>query len=364
MLPLRIERTLLQRQGYKFEIEYVKNESNISDFISRYPIQNKRQIDENIYEKYLNFVTTTAVWKSLTINDISTATKHKKFLQNLCQRNENNDWNLLEKLNFDNETFNLLKRYSKFKDTLKINLDNDIILKDNPIILPEIFHKTSVKLAYIGHQGVPKTKALMRHKVFFLGIGNAIENKITNCVPCQATGWTNSLSVVQPTKIPEKVWDTVNIDYLGPSPNGKYVLAMIDQRSRYPVIAVTSSTSAISLIKILTQVFSQCGLPLKIISDNGPPFTSCELKSCFLKHSIQRQKIMPLWPQANGEMKRFMEPLTKVIRAAYIERKEWVTGLHEFVFAYRVTPHSFTNISPADLIIPSQKLLINLTILT
>ena len=61
MLPLRIERMLLQRQDYKFEIEYVKNESNISDFISRYPIQNKRQIDENIYEKYLNFVTTTAV---------------------------------------------------------------------------------------------------------------------------------------------------------------------------------------------------------------------------------------------------------------------------------------------------------------
>ena len=160
-LPLRIERMLLQLQGYEFEIEYVKSESNISDFISRHLIQDKRQIDENIYEKYVNFVTTTAVPKSLTIDDISTATKQDKFLQNLRQRIENNDWNLLEKLNFDNETFNLLKRYRKFKDTLTINLDNDIILKDNRIILPEIFHKTSVKLAHIGHQGIQKTKALM-----------------------------------------------------------------------------------------------------------------------------------------------------------------------------------------------------------
>ena len=44
-LPLRIERMLLQVQGYEFEIEYVKSESNISDFISRHPIQDKRQIE-------------------------------------------------------------------------------------------------------------------------------------------------------------------------------------------------------------------------------------------------------------------------------------------------------------------------------
>ena len=141
-LPLRIERMLFQLQGYEFEIEYVKSESNIPDFIRRHPIQNKRQIDKNIYKKYVNFVTTTAIPKSLTIDDISTATEQNKFLQNLCQRIENNNWNLLKKLNFDNETFNLIKQYRQFKDTLTINLDNDIILKDNRIILPEI----SIKL--------------------------------------------------------------------------------------------------------------------------------------------------------------------------------------------------------------------------
>ena len=44
-----------------------------------------------------------------------------------------------------------------------------------------------------------------------------------------------------------------------------------------------------------------------------------------------------------------MQPLTKVIRAAYIERKDWVAALHEFVFTYHVIPHSSTNIPPADL---------------
>ena len=44
-----------------------------------------------------------------------------------------------------------------------------------------------------------------------------------------------------------------------------------------------------------------------------------------------------------------MQPLTKVICAAYIECKDWVAALHEFVFTYCVTPHSSTNIPPADL---------------
>ena len=44
-----------------------------------------------------------------------------------------------------------------------------------------------------------------------------------------------------------------------------------------------------------------------------------------------------------------MQPLTKDIRATYIERKDWVAALHESVFAYCVTRHSSANIPPADL---------------
>ena len=58
---------------------------------------------------------------------------------------------------------------------------------------------------------------------------------------------------------------------------------------------------------------------------------------------------MLLWPQADGEIKRFIQPLTKVICAAYIERKDSIAALCEFVFVYRVIPHTSINIPPADL---------------
>ena len=79
--------------------------------------------------------------------------------------------------------------------------------------------------------------------------------------------------------MPEKVWETINIDHLGPLPNGKYCLVLIDQRSRYPVVAFTTSIDATSLMKVLENVFAQYGLPDILITDNGPPFSSTNVRN-------------------------------------------------------------------------------------
>ena len=44
-----------------------------------------------------------------------------------------------------------------------------------------------------------------------------------------------------------------------------------------------------------------------------------------------------------------MKPMMKVIQSAYIEQNNWENALQEFLFSYRVTPHSSTQIPPADL---------------
>ena len=54
-------------------------------------------------------------------------------------------------------------------------------------------------------------------------------------------------------------------------------------------------------------------------------------------------------PQANREIERFMKPMMKVIQSAYIEQNDWENALQEFLFSYRVTPHSSTQIPPANL---------------
>ena len=99
----------------------------------------------------------------------------------------------MDKKQCDVETLKLFKQYQKFKELLTVNSQYDIILKDNHIVLPTIFHRITVKLGHIGHHGVQKTRALMRSKVFFICMDKAIEDKMNNCIACQ--------SMDQPTKL-------------------------------------------------------------------------------------------------------------------------------------------------------------------
>ena len=175
-----------------------------------------------------------------------------------------------------------------------------------------------------------------------------VEQVVEKCISCQATGDPNQPEPIQPTETPKAVWDTVHIDYLGPLPlSNKYVLVIIDQRSRYPEIEFLSSTSATQLITALHRVFATYGNPHKVVTDNGPPFQSKTLREFMDAQGIQHHRITPLWPQVNGQVERFNRPLMKAIKAACIEGKDMQTSCYNFLASYRATPHPATKIAPA-----------------
>ena len=102
---------MLQLQGYDFDIKYVKTEENISDYISRHPDPEQKLIESTEVDKYVNFVTSTAVPKSFTLENVTTATKQDKVLQILKPTILNNEWKSMDKKQYDVETLNLLKQY-------------------------------------------------------------------------------------------------------------------------------------------------------------------------------------------------------------------------------------------------------------
>ena len=150
--------------------------------------------------------------------------------------------------------------------------------------------------------------------------------------------------------LPNEICDTLNVDFLGPLSNGKYVFAIIDQQFTFPFAAVTPRFSAKNLIKVFHVIFGQYGYPRKLFSDNVRPFKSKEINDYFSKDAIIHHRIKSYWPQANTEIGWFMKTMMKVIHSAYIEQNDWENTLQEDLFSYRVTPHSSTQIPPADMI--------------
>ena len=97
--------------------------------------------------------------------------------------------------------------------------------------MPQYDHKVAVTLAHRGHQGIEKTKTLLRSKVFFLNMDQLTEDEIRHCIPCQAVSKEKAPATLKVMPTPKHVWQCLKIDYFGRLPNGSYVLVVLDQRS-------------------------------------------------------------------------------------------------------------------------------------
>ena len=56
-------------------------------------------------------------------------------------------------------------------------------------------------------------------------------------------------------------------------PTGKYLLVIVDEFSRYPIVEVKRSTSMETVIPVVDKVFSLFSFPEVVKTDNGPPST-------------------------------------------------------------------------------------------
>ena len=70
----------------------------------------------------------------------------------------------------------------------------------------------------------------------------------------------------------------LNIDFVGPFPDGGYVLVIIDTFTRWVELFHTKDASALSIAQCLLQHFGRFGAPLQLCSDNGPHFIADVIK--------------------------------------------------------------------------------------
>ena len=117
-----------------------------------------------------------------------------------------------------------------------------------------------------------------------------VEERNSSCSACQATYYTPWRDPLKPSPLPERPWQKIAMDFLGPLPSGQYLLVMIDEYTRYPEVDFVHSTSAEAVIPHIVKVFSTHGFPEQVKTDGGSPSNGTDSHSFPSVHEMGRDQ--------------------------------------------------------------------------
>ena len=241
--PARIERWFLGLQQYDFRVIYKKGSDNPADFLSRHPQLKVPKC--SVAEEYMNFVTVNAAEAAIPLTVIKEHTSKDPTLIAVQKAVQSGDW-----------TDKLVKPCLNVKDEIAVDNNNGAVLRGTRIIIPVTLQTRIVKLAHSGHEGLAKTKALLRQYAWFPNMDKTVKQEIETCLPCQVNGPPNPPELLLTPEMPDGPWQTIHADFYGPLPTGQYIIVLIDKYSRYPEAEVVNSTSAKALIPKLDAIFA------------------------------------------------------------------------------------------------------------
>ena len=234
----RLERWALRLIPYNMHLNYKSGKTNPADYMSRHPETTSTSRSTCVAEEYVHFLAHEFKPVAITMEELATKSREDTTLTRVRNSITNNKWE-------DTNTDLNLRSYHNVKDELTIIGDN-IVLRGSRICIREAMQQRTINLAHQGHQGIGKTKALLREKVWFQNIDHQVEVKIKECLVCQAT-------VTQTTREPLKMThlsrpgEQMSVDFADEGDN-QYLMIVIDDFSRYREVEIITSLTAAAVI--------------------------------------------------------------------------------------------------------------------
>ena len=340
-LSVRMERWMLRKQVFDMEVQYLPGEWNAADYLSRNPGGGDGKLMKlaKVAERYVNFITTNAA-EVMSAEEIRKETDADETLSAVKKAIKDGRWYKLSK--------ELKRTFEPIKQELTVS-SGGIILRGDRIVMPNTLQAKVIEIAHEGHQGIEKTKRHLRSRIWFPKMDKMTEAAVKKCMACQVSTESKRREPIKPSLLPNGPWEDLSVDFYT-RPNGEEIMVTIDDFSRFPVAEIVRSTAFSQVWPKLNHLLAMLGIPKTIKTDNGPPFNGREFKAMADHLGFKHRKITPVWPEANGEVERFMRTLGKLMRTAVAEKKNWKEELEVFPRSYRNTKHAGTGFTPAELL--------------
>ena len=175
----RLERWCLRLQDYTFHVKYRPGSTNPSDYLSGHPVTKCNNNQPNLSDDHVRFVAQNAAPIAMDIQTIRKAVQQDPTQQKLIEILQQNTWNSFA--NDQNIDINELRAYEKVRNELSLTPELDLIVRGSRLVIPKSLREQVIRLAHEGHQGLVKTKKLLREKVWFPGIDAMVEQAVKQC---------------------------------------------------------------------------------------------------------------------------------------------------------------------------------------
>ena len=220
------------------------------------------------------------------------------------------------------------------------------------LCLPQPYRAKCLKLAHnhFGHQGRNKMVDLIRPFFYWPTITVDCLAHIRQCEVCQKMDKAvPKPCMMQDRELVSVPAERVAIDLVRPFPIAtggfKFLLTCIHLATTWPEAIPLRTTMSKVIINQLTNIFSRCGLPAAIVSDNGTQFTG----KCFQKwlegKGIAHIRSFPYHPQGNA-VERLHRTLNGMISKLIEKKGNWAAVVPMALYFIRSFPCRATGMSP------------------
>ncbi|KAJ3706667.1 hypothetical protein LUZ61_010372 [Rhynchospora tenuis] len=204
------------------------------------------------------------------------------------------------------------------------------------------------------HQGSLVTYKRLKSLFYWPSMKEHVMEHVRNCENCQLTKpeHTPLPGLLQPLPIPPEAWNSIGMDFITglPKSEGKEVLLIVvDRLTKYGhFLPLAHPYSAATVAQVfLDNIYKLHGLPVSIVSNRDPVFTSQFWKELMRKLGMQLNMSTSYHPQTDGQVERVNQCVEAYLRSmVFQQQKKWVRWVPLAEYWYNTNFHSSLHTTP------------------
>ncbi|XP_061716623.1 uncharacterized protein K02A2.6-like [Cydia pomonella] len=218
-----------------------------------------------------------------------------------------------------------------------------VLFKNNLVYIPTGLRTEMVSRVHEGHLGIDRCKRRAREVMWWPGMSRDVERAVRRCRTCAQHAPAPQREPMVPHLIPGIPWAKVGSDIF--EYKSKNYLLLVDYFSNFVEVCPLRSINSAAVVLALKDQFARHGIPVELISDNGPAYASREFKKFAEVWDFRHSTSSPNYAQSNGRSERAVRTMKMILKKSLDTGSDFYLGLLNF----RATPRDGIA-SPAQLL--------------